>query len=98
MSYIFSMRIRPSALAHLVTKAEIRAVVSYLALKPRIPGSVPVLFIGPPADKQPWIEVIADLANTAAMHVFHAMMLRPSLVASLGLDRLIEPKYAPQRA
>jgi hypothetical protein len=61
-------------------------------------GAMPVLFIGPVADNQPWIEVIADLADAAVAEVFHAMMLRPSLVASLGLDELIEPDYGPQRA
>ena len=59
---------------------------------------MPVLFIGPVADNQPRIEVIADLADAAVAEVFHAMMLRPSLVASLGLDELIEPDYGPQRA
>ena len=95
------IEIRPSALEHLITKAEIRAVVSFPALRvsltPRRPGTAPVLYTGPPADNEPWIEVIADLVAAGVMEVFHAMMLRPSLVASLGLDILIDPEYAPQR-
>ena len=103
MYYIFSVRIviRPSAKAHLITGLEIRAVVSYPALRislaPRHPGTVPVLFTGPAADNRPWIEVIADLADATVAEVFHAMMLRPNLVASLGLDALIDPDYGPQR-
>jgi hypothetical protein len=96
------IEIGPSALEHLITEPEIRAVVSYPALRlniaPRRPGAVPVLFMGPAADNQPWIEVIADLIDADTSEVFHAMMLRPSLIASLGLDSLIDPEYAPQRA
>ena len=96
------IEIRPSALDHLITEDEIRTVVSFPVLRAiiaaRREGAMPVLFIGPVADNQPWIEVIADLADAAVAEVFHAMMLRPSLVASLGLDELIEPDYGPQRA
>lgn len=104
MYYTFGVRIeiRPSALEHLITRPEIRAVVSYPALRisiaDRRPGAVPVLFMGSPAENQPWIEVIGDLIDADVMEVFHAMMLRPSLVASLGLDNLIDPDYGPQRA
>jgi hypothetical protein len=93
--------IRPSALEHLITKAEILAVVGFPALRVSLAarrlGTAPVLFTGPPTDNEPWIEVIADLVDADVMEVFHAMMLRPSLVASLGLDILIDPDYAPQR-
>ena len=96
------IEIRPSALDHLITEDEIRAVVSFPVLRAiiaaRREGAMPVLFIGPVADNQPWIEVIADLADAAVAEVFHAMMLRPSLVRSLGLDEFIEPDYGPQRA
>jgi hypothetical protein len=54
--------------------------------------------MGPPADNQPWIEVIGDLVDADVIEVFHAMMLRPSLITSLGLDGLVDPEYAPQQA
>jgi len=90
--------IRPSARAHLILDTEIRALVTFpalrLSLETRRPGAQPVLFIGP----APWIEVIADLANPPMADVFHAMMLCRSVVESLGLDDLIDPEYGPQRA
>jgi hypothetical protein len=96
------IEIKPSALAHLITKAEIRAVIDYPALRlpiaPRRTGAKPVLFIGPAADNEPWIEVIADLADADVAEVFHAMMLRPNLIESLGLAPFVHPEYAPQRA
>lgn len=57
-----------------------------------------MLLIGPANANEPWIEVIADLADAEAIVVFHAMMLRRSLVVSLGIDGLIDPTYGPQRA
>jgi hypothetical protein len=94
--------IRPSARAHLILDTEIRALVIFpalrLSLEARRPGAQPVLFIGPAVTNEPWIEVIADLANPPMADVFHAMMLRRSLVESLGLDDLIDPEYGPQRA
>lgn len=96
------IEIRPSALDRLITEDEIRTVVSFPVLRAiiaaRREGAAPVLFIGPVADNQPWIEVIADLADAAVAEAFHAMMLRPSLVASLGLDGFLDPDYGPQRA
>ncbi|MBS4729704.1 hypothetical protein MSM1_15590 [Mycobacterium sp. SM1] len=93
--------IRPSARAHLILDTEIRALVSFpalrLSLEARRPGAQPVLFIGPAVTGQPWIEVIADLADPLVVDVFHAMMLRRSLIESLGLDELIDPEYGPQR-
>ena len=59
--------IRPSARAHLIADDEIRAVIAYPALcvglAARRVNTAPVLFIGPAADNQPWIEVIADLID-----------------------------------
>ncbi|ORA76024.1 hypothetical protein BST25_03350 [Mycobacterium heidelbergense] len=104
MYYTTSVRIeiRPSAKDHLITEAEIRAVISFPALSlevdPRIPNAVPVLFIGPAVVNEPWIEVIADFRNPEVADVFHAMMLRPSVVASYELNEFIGPEYAPQRA
>jgi hypothetical protein len=96
------IEIKPSALDHQITDPEIRTLVNHPALRisltPRIPSAVPVLFIGPPAINEPWIEVIADFRRRTVAEVFHAMMLRPTLVASLGLDDLITPEYAQQRA
>lgn len=54
-------------------------------------------FIGRAADNEPHIEVIADALDTDHVEAFHAMMLRPSTVAQLALDRFITPEYAPQR-
>lgn len=77
-------------------------MVSYPALRfslaPRRAESVPVLFTGPAAPNQPFIEVIADLADSTQADVFHAMMLRRNLVEALGLDQFINPEYGPQRA
>jgi hypothetical protein len=94
--------IRSSARAHLIVDEETRAVITYpvlrVGLAPRRANTTPVLFIGPAADNQPWIEVIADLLDPEVAEVFHAMMLRPGLVARLGLDALVDPDYGPQRA
>ena len=54
--------------------------------------------MGPASDNQPWIEVIADLVDPQVAEVFHAMMLRPGVVARLGIDTLVDPDYGPQRA
>lgn len=94
--------INQSARGHLITDAEIHAVLGFpvlrVVLAPRRAGALPVLFLGPAAENQPWIEVIADFAGYPEVEVFHAMMLRPSVVAALGLNELIDPDYAPQRA
>lgn len=96
------IEIKPSARRHLIMDAEIRTLVNYPALRfvltPRRPKAIPVLFIGPPAANQPWIEVIADLVVLGHATVFHAMMLRPELIASLELDQFVNPEYAAQRA
>lgn len=77
-------------------------MIAYPALRvglaPRRANTAPVLFIGPAAKSQPWIEVIADLIDPNVAEVFHAMMLRSSLITSLGLDALVDPEYGPQRA
>lgn len=94
--------IRPSARAHLITDEEVRAVIAYPALRvglaPRRPNTAPVLFIGPAANNQPWIEVIVDLIDPDVAEVFHAMVLRSGLITRLGLDSLVDPDYGPQRA
>lgn len=103
MSYTLCVEIaiRPSARAHLITDEEMRAVIAYPALRvglaPRRVNTAPVLFIGPAADNQPWLEVIADLIDPNVAEVFHAMMLRSGLIARLGLDSLADPDYGPQR-
>lgn len=103
MRYTFCVRIdiNPSALRHDITITEIHTVINHpeirYSLSPRIPNAVPVLFIGRGADNEPHIEVIADILDTDHTEAFHAMMLRPSLVAALGLDRFITPDCAPQR-
>ena len=94
--------IRPSAHAHLIADEEIRAVIAYPALRvglaPRRANTAPVLFIGPAADNQPWLEVIADLIDPNVAEIFHAMMLRSDLITRLGLDSMVDPDYGPQRA
>ena len=76
-------------------------MIAYPALRvglaPRRVNTAPVLFIGPAADNQPWLEVIADLIDPNVAEVFHAMMLRSGLIARLGLDSLVDPDYGPQR-
>ena len=57
-----------------------------------------MLFTGPAAANQPWIEVIADITDPNVAEVFHAMMLRSGLITRLGLDSLVDPDYGPQRA
>ncbi|AON97332.1 hypothetical protein BIZ71_gp39 [Gordonia phage Hedwig] len=91
-----------SARAHGINDAEIRTVVSYPALQvpiaARRAGAAPVLFIGPAGANEPYIEVIADLADASVAVVFHAMMLRRQLVASLGLAAMLPSDiYGPQR-
>lgn len=96
------IEIGDSARDHLITDSEIRAVFSHptliIQLAARLANAIPVLYMGPPAVNEPWIEVIADLRQPEIADVFHAMMLRPALVASLDIGHLINPEYARQRA
>lgn len=96
------IRIRPSAQQHGITDAEIRAVINHYALSlpitARRQGARPVFYTGAAAPNQPWIEVIADYRDPAVADVFHAMMLRRSVVTALGIADLIDPQYGPQRA
>lgn len=93
-----------SAKRHGITTAEIRSAIHYPALrvtlKPRRTDidTQPVLHIGRGAEDQPHIEVIADLIDPEGAVVFHAMMLRPSVVESLGLGVYFSPEYGHQRA
>ncbi|MDL9939040.1 hypothetical protein QSJ18_20050 [Gordonia sp. ABSL1-1] len=90
-----------SARRHGIADDEIRTVIAYPALRvkltPRLAGTAPFLHIGAAIEQGPHIEVIADLVDTDVAVVFHAMMLRPKLIASLGIAHLIEPNYGPQR-
>lgn len=94
--------ILPSATKHSITDAEIRTAIAYpvlrITLKPRRYdiATLPVLHIGR-IDNQPHIEVIADLYDPDVAIVFHAMMLRPALVDSLGLAVYFTPEFGPQR-
>jgi hypothetical protein len=98
--YTFYVRIviKPSARQHGIEDAEIRALISFPALRvslmARRDAAEPVLFIGPAVVNQPWIEVIADLADPAVAEVFHAMMLRRSLIEALGIADLLDPNTA----
>ena len=96
------IEIKPSARAHQITGDEIRAVIANPALRlpiaARRAGALLVIYIGPAATNQPWIEVIADHIDPAVAEVFHAMMLRPVTIQSLRLDELVDPDYGPQRA
>ncbi|MGH3644393.1 MAG: hypothetical protein ACRDUX_35870 [Mycobacterium sp.] len=92
---------RSNAHAHLIIDGEATAVIAH----PRTAlGLLPVertrrrCFIGPAADNQSWIEVIADLIDPNVAEVFHALMLRSGLITRLGLDSLVDPEYGPQRA
>ncbi|MFE3545507.1 hypothetical protein ACFXK0_21295 [Nocardia sp. NPDC059177] len=96
-------RIIPSAYKHGIDAAEIAAVLSNprlcVSADARLEGASLVLFIGAPAVNEPDIEVIADLAADPAV-VFHAMMLRPTQVAKLGIEHYpyhFAPNYARQR-
>jgi hypothetical protein len=96
------IEITPSAKAHGILDAEIRAAITYYALSlpiaARKTAARPFFYTAPAAPNQPWIEVIADHVDPTTAIVFHAMMLRPTLVASLGISHLIDPEYGPQRA
>lgn len=96
------IEISTSAKVHLISDAEIHAIISFPALRlplaGRREGARPVLYVGPAVVNQPWIEVIADHADAAVADAFHAMMLRRSLVRLVGIDDLIDPEYGPQRA
>ncbi|AER47743.1 hypothetical protein DORI_94 [Mycobacterium phage Dori] len=97
------IEILPPATWHSITATEIRAVLAYPAariiLTPRRTdiATAPVLHVGRPADNEPHLEVIADLIDPTVATVFHAMMLRPVVVAEHNLERYITPDYAPQR-
>ncbi|MFE3618380.1 hypothetical protein [Streptomyces anulatus] len=89
-----------SATKHGIDAAEITAIMTYpilrVAIRARRDDAALVLHIGALADSEPHIEVIADVAPPIPV-VFHAMMLRPSLVAQIGIGHLFEPNYAHQR-
>lgn len=94
--------IHPAARRHGITDAEIRAVIEFpitrVILDARKAGTAPVLFIGAPGVNEPDLEVIADLVNPIEAIVFHAMVLRPKLVADVGMEHIINPNYGPQRS
>ncbi|AXH45801.1 BrnT-like toxin [Gordonia phage GEazy] len=101
-TYLMRIEIKANAQEHGIEGSEIRTVVSYPALEipiaARRPGAELVLYIGPASDNEPYIEVIADLADAGMAIVFHAMMLRRQLVANLGLTDLLPTNiYGPQR-
>ncbi|MHC9292040.1 hypothetical protein ACRCUN_06205 [Mycobacterium sp. LTG2003] len=95
--------ILPPATWHSITDTEIRTVLTYpsarVILTPRRTdiATAPVLHIGRPADNEPHLEVIADLIDPAVATVFHAMMLRPVVVAEYNLEVYLTPDFAPQR-
>ena len=96
------IEIRGSATEHGITPDEIRAVLTFPALRltlaPRQPNSTPMLYIGPVAHNEPWIEVIADLAIPEVAEVFHAMMLRRStFAAARRFAPYLKPTFARQR-
>jgi len=96
------IEIRGSATEHGITPDEIRAVVTFPALRltlaPRRPNSTPVLYVGPAAPNEPWIEVIADMAIPEVAEVFHAMMLRRStFAAARRFAPDLKPTFARQR-
>ena len=96
------IEIRGSATEHGITPDEIRAVLTFPALRltlaPRQPNSKPMLHIGPVAPNEPWIEVIADLAIPDVAEVFHAMMLRRSTFAvARRFAPDLKPTFARQR-
>ena len=101
----YPLRVRieivPSARRHRITDAEIRSTIVYpqlrLAIAARRAGTQPYFYTAPTADNRPWIEVIADLIDPTVAVAFHAMMLRPSVVTSLGIAHLIAPEYGRQR-
>lgn len=102
--YLYGVRIefRGSATEHGITPGEIRAVLTFPALRltlaPRRPNSTPVLHIGSAAPNEPWIEVIADMAIPEVAEVFHAMMLRRSTFAAASLFAPdLKPTFARQR-
>lgn len=91
-----------SATEHGITPDEIRAVVTFPALRltlaPRRPNSTPMLYIGPSAANEPWIEVIADMAIPDIAEVFHAMMLRRSTFSvAHRFAPGLKPTFARQR-
>lgn len=95
------IEIKASAHQHGITDDEIRATITYPALRvpltARRPGARPFLYTAPAAPNQPWIEIIADHANPDLIIAFHAMMLRPTTVTGLAIANLIDPEYARQR-
>lgn len=103
VSYTFSVRIAilASAERHGVTADEIRTVIAYamvtVSIAARMDGAQPQLFIGPAANNEPWIEVIADLSDPQVATVFHAMMLRRSTAATAGIGKWSDIEYGPQR-
>lgn len=102
--YPYGVRIdiRASAADHGITPDEVRAVVTFPALRltlaPRRPNSAPMLFVGPAAPNEPWIEVIADMAIPEVAEVFHAMMLRRSTFsAARRFAPDLKPTFTRQR-
>lgn len=95
--------ILPPAAWHGITATEIRAVIAYPAVRiiltPRRTdiATAPVLHVGRPASNEPHLEVIADLIDPTVVTVFHAMMLRPVVVAEHNLEAYLTPDYAAQR-
>ena len=95
------MEIKDSALKWGITADEIITVIAFpilrVTLAPRIPGTQPVLHIGPAADNEPYLEVIVDIAPDVPV-AFHAMVLRRKLATQLHLSKYIDNiNFGPQR-
>lgn len=94
--------ILPSARQHGVTDTEIRTVLAHPAITLRITarreGSILRAHVGPADINEPYIELIADYAIEDETIVFHAMMLRPTFAANLGIAHLLPHNiYTAQR-
>ncbi|MFB7876621.1 hypothetical protein ACFC06_15310 [Nocardia sp. NPDC056064] len=79
--------INQSALKHGILEDEIRAIISYPALRYAVtsrmnPDAAVFVFVGR-LENEPWLEVVAENVEDATWEVFHAMRLTARVAAEI---------------
>lgn len=81
------IHINQSALKHGILEDEIRAIISYPALRYAVtsrmdPAAAVFVFVGQ-LENEPWLEVVAENVEDTTWEVFHAMRLTARVAAEI---------------
>ncbi|MFD6389278.1 hypothetical protein ACWF9G_05320 [Nocardia sp. NPDC055029] len=100
------IHVNQSALKHGILEDEIRAIISYPALRYAVksrtaPEAFVFVFVGR-LENEPWLEVVAENVEDVSWEVFHAMRLTARVAAEVcalsGLELPTNVRQRPQRA